>query len=190
MRGQAHECLRKKTRGLHEQLDGGLDLTVLGTREGYTAFLEMNWPCACIEMALEKARICRILPDWDRRRRRFALEADLKALDRVCPSVQMPQLSDDAGTLLGWSYVLEGSRMGARVILRSILTSADLQLAEATQFLRHGDGADFWASFKSVLTTIDDQPQLVQNACVGARSAFACFIARRPMFSDACNPRL
>jgi len=185
MHGQAHECLRQKTRGLHEELDGGLDLAVLGTRDGYIAFLEMNWACACIEMALEEARIHRILPDWDRRRRRFALEADFKVLGRIRPSVQVPQVADDAGTLLGWSYVLEGSRIGARVVLRSILTSADLQLADATQFLRHGVGSVFWESFKSVLATIDDQPQAIQNACVGARSAFACYIARRPMFSAA-----
>ena len=106
--------------------------------------------------------------------------ADFKVLGRIRPSVQVPQLADDAGTLLGWSYVLEGSRIGARVVMRAILTSADQQLADATEFLRHGVGPVFWESFKSVLATIDDQPHAIQNACVGARSAFACYIARRP----------
>jgi heme oxygenase len=181
MRGQAHECLRQRTRSLHEKLDGSFALTALGTKDGYAAFLAMSAASAAIELALEDAGIRHVLPDWDRRRRRFALEADFKMLGRAIPRVQVVPLADDLGTLLGWSYVLEGSRMGARFVLQVILTSADPKLAAATQFLRHGSEAGFWNSFKTVLTTIDDKPRAIQNACDGARSAFAVFIARRPM---------
>jgi heme oxygenase len=72
----------------------------------------MNRPFASIEPALEAASIHRVLPDWDMRRRRFGLASDMDAMGIPTLENRALVISDDVGTLLGWSYVLEGSRLG------------------------------------------------------------------------------
>jgi heme oxygenase (biliverdin-IX-beta and delta-forming) len=171
----AHEQLRIRTRTLHQSLETRLDLPSLADRAGYVRYLMMNWPCASIEPALSEAGIHRFLPDWSRRQRRFALADDLRALN-ICPSAPPRcEIAADGGTVLGWSYVLEGSRLGARIILKAVEESEDLAIRHATRFLRHGDGCGFWMSLKAALTKLDNDPGAIENACKSPCSAFECF---------------
>jgi len=105
--GHAHAVLRKATRTLHASLDA--------SRSGYVRYLLMNCPCTWIEPALTDAGIHRLLPDWDQRQRQLALAADLEALEVTPDPPRARIIEADAGTILGWSYVLEGSRL-ARII--------------------------------------------------------------------------
>ena len=114
------------------------------TRDVYIRYLMMNRPFASIEPALEAASIHRVLPDWDMRQRRFALASDMDAMGIPTLENRAIPISDDVGTLLGWSYVLEGSRLGARFILKGIESTRDRELIAATRFLRHGAGIDLW----------------------------------------------
>ena len=73
--------------------------------------------------ALTNAGIHHLLPDWSQRERRFALVSDLRDLDTQ-PKRHAPcSIDADAGTMLGWAYVLEGSRMGAPGILQAVEAS-------------------------------------------------------------------
>jgi heme oxygenase len=83
---------------------------------------------------------------------------------------------DDAG-MLGAMYVLEGSRLGAAVLLDIVLQSPDPIVRNATGYLSHGAQKRLWLSFLAILercgTTLDDV-----NATVdAARHAFAIFEA-------------
>jgi heme oxygenase len=176
LRGNAHETLRSQTQHLHEALDASLVLSNLACRGGYIDYLVLNWACVPIEEALERAGIGQVLPDWLRRRRFASLVADLKELGVAAPTHTDLTIDSDIGSLLGWSYVLEGSRLGARVILQAVMSNQDAGIRSATEFLRHGEGEPFWQTFKVTLGKIDSDPAAVTRACTGANAAFQCFV--------------
>ncbi len=147
------------------------------TRDAYIRYLLLNRPFTSIEPALEAARIHRILPDWDMRRRRFVLASDMEAMGIRARETRPIQISDDIGTLLGWSYVLEGSRLGARFILRQVESTQAHEMIGATRFLRHGGGMALWVSFTAALSRIDHDPSAIARACEAAHAAFNCFNA-------------
>jgi heme oxygenase (biliverdin-IX-beta and delta-forming) len=175
LRGHANEAIRRHTRHLHDALDSRLLLSNLTSRTGYINYLRINWACVPIEQALERAGISQVLLDWEGRRRRSALVADLVALGVQPPSYIALTIDSDMGTLLGWSYVLEGSRLGAKVILQTVMSSAELEVREAMTFLRHGEGEQLWKSFKFELGKINSEPAAIAKACTGAKAAFHCF---------------
>jgi heme oxygenase len=175
-RGPAHERLREHTSPLHQRLDARFDLVTLASREGYTRFLQANWPSASIELALESAGVWRVLPDWEQRRRRFALAADLRSLGVEPEPAHFPIVATDDGTLLGLSYVLEGSRLGAQAIRRAVATHGGEWGETASRFLSHGEGEPLWQGFRAALLRIDDNEPAIAAACAAASSAFEWFL--------------
>jgi heme oxygenase (biliverdin-IX-beta and delta-forming) len=164
--GRAHLSLRAKTRSLHESLDGCFNASTLGEQPEYARYLLMNWPIAWIEPALTNAGIQRLLPDWQQRRRQSALVADLEELGvRERPSGNCVIDADD-GTLLGWAYVLEGSRLGARLIHKIVTASG----------IRHGEDDNYWKTFAAVLSQIDRDDDAIASAGIAAQTAFVCFL--------------
>jgi heme oxygenase len=179
LRGHAHETIRNRTRHLHDALDSRLVLSKLTTRMGYIDYLLVNWACVPIELALERAGIGSVLLDWARRRRHIALVTDLKALGVGAPSNAALMIDSDIGSLLGWSYVLEGSRLGARIILQTVMTSPEDEIRRTTAFLRHGVGEQLWEIFKAELGKIDGDPEAIAKACACANAAFQLFTPLR-----------
>jgi heme oxygenase len=175
-RGHARRSLRSETAVLHETVER-LFAPERMTRDGYIRYLMMNRPLASIEPVLEAAGIYRVLPDWDIRQRRFVLASDMGAMGVPTQEPRAIAISGDIGTLLGWSYVLEGSRLGARFILKGIEATRDQELIGATQFLRHGAGLDLWTAFTAALSRIDNDPSAIEAAVEAARAAFSCFEA-------------
>jgi heme oxygenase len=175
--GIAHARLRSETSALHRLLDSRIGLADFASRPNYIKFLLMNWPGVAIEAGLAQAGIAEVLPDWGLRQRRQALENDLAALGTPLPPPGECIIEPGLGSLLGWSYVLEGSRLGARAILCGLSRNAGTDTRDAMQFLRHGEGNRFWPSFKKALSRIDDDPIQIGNACGAANAAYALFVA-------------
>jgi heme oxygenase len=174
--GVTQAYLRAETRALHALAERHMGLPAAADRGAYVRYLLFNQVCGPIEHGLVEAGVHRFLPDWDQRKRASALAADLVDLDvqpSACPECP---IGADAGTILGWTYVLEGSRLGARVILRIVEASQEPQVRRATRFLRHGEGLGLWSSFKVALSGIDDDAGAIARAGVGARAAFGCFL--------------
>jgi heme oxygenase (biliverdin-IX-beta and delta-forming) len=72
-------------------------------------------------------------------------------------------------------YVLEGSRLGAKYLLRAVAAGGDPKIAAATRYLSHGAGLRLWPAF---LQTLEDQPVTPQDEAAiiaGAHLAFALF---------------
>ena len=84
------------------------------------------------------------------------------------------------GFLFGVLYVLEGSRLGARLLTRQILASGDPHLRRATRYLRHGEGKPFWQTFLARLESSIAVRRSPERAVAGAVAAFACFAGRLP----------
>jgi heme oxygenase len=175
VRGSAHDAIRRQTRHLHDALGSRLVLSKLVSRMGYIDFLLFSWACAPIEQALEDAGIGKVFLDWDQRRRRISLATDLEALGVRLPFYGALTIDSDVGSMLGWSYVLEGSRLGARVILETVMTSPEATIRRTTSFLRHGEGKQLWESFKVELGKMDRDPPAIARACTSANAAFQYF---------------
>jgi heme oxygenase len=73
-------------------------------------------------------------------------------------------------------YVLEGSRLGGRLLLRRTLANPDPQVRSATRYLGHGGGRDLWRPFLEQLEASTAVAAAPDTAIAGAREAFALFI--------------
>ena len=118
---------------------------------------------------MEASDMKRLLPDWTRRRRSEALKSDIVALDVAYRPLPAPAFGSDA-SLLGAAYTLEGSRMGADVVLRRVGRHP------STSYLRHGRGERFWSSFVAILESSPVFQNDPNEAVSGARKAFELFL--------------
>lgn len=172
------EYLKAATAAAHQRVDDAFGRHDITRREGYGRFLLGHAAVLpAMERSLEAAGIDRILPDWAARRRREALARDLAALGLAGPLPRPVTPPDGTARLLGAAYVLEGSRLGAALLLRRAGASGDPAVPAATAYLRHGRGQGLWASFLGVLGTnaaAQDAPDLVVE---GAELAFSAFEA-------------
>jgi heme oxygenase (biliverdin-IX-beta and delta-forming) len=167
--------LKQATASAHRSLDArftGFDLTNIS---GYRGFLEANAAALLpLEAALEEAGVASIFPDWPERSRRTAILTDLDCVDGVVqPLGDVAPLGRNA--MLGVMYVLEGSRLGAKYLLRAIDASSEPRIVLATSYLSHGAGQRLWPSFLQILedqsVTLQDEAEII----AGAHLAFALF---------------
>ena len=167
------ERLRDATATAHRELDALLSAFDLTVVTGYRRFLQASAGALLpLEDALGEADVARIFPDWPERSRSAAIAADLRRLGSAAQST-MPVPSLTSGGILGTMYVLEGSRLGARFLLKEIADAADPRITVATSYLRHGTGKRLWQSFLSKLQSeeISDEDQVIE----AARAAFTAF---------------
>jgi heme oxygenase len=174
-----HHYLRSGTRDLHVALDGSIrDRGYLGSLPAFREFLARTLIFhTAAEAALESAGIRRLIADWSQRRRAHLLRDDLAALHASDEPKWPAGLSEcfampwaDAH-LLGAAYVLEGSTLGARAMLRALEPLGVLGRADA--FLRAGESPDRrWHSFRGLLDLHDTDDFDRAAALDSARSTF------------------
>ncbi|MCS3761391.1 heme oxygenase [Bradyrhizobium centrosematis] len=164
--------MRDATAAAHRELDAQLssfDLTVL---TGYRRFLQASAGALLpLEAALVAAGVTDIFPDWPERARSAAIAADLGRLGSAAPS-PVSVLPLTPGGLLGTMYVLEGSRLGAKFLLKEVAEAADPRISAATLYLRHGTGKRLWQSF---LAKLESEACDEVEVIAAARMAFAAF---------------
>jgi heme oxygenase len=167
------ERLRDATSAAHRELDAQLSSFDLAILSGYRRFLQASAGALLpLESALVEAGVARMFPDWPQRTRSAAIAADLGRLGAAMPrSVAAPRLTRSG--VLGTMYVLEGSRLGAKFLLRTVADAADPRISEATAYLAHGTGQRLWQSFLAKLES--DEQCDEDEAIVSARAAFAAF---------------
>ncbi|MBI0534900.1 biliverdin-producing heme oxygenase [Roseomonas sp. KE2513] len=169
--GSLRELLRDGTRAEHERLDTGLDLTAPGmTVEGYRRVLERFhgfWAGWEPRVAAELGDEALLAP----RRRLHLLRDDLRALGTepeglpACPPPPIHGRAEAMGSL----YVMEGSTLGGRVILKR-LDGLGLPPGSCRYFAGYGDGTGaMWMSFLQRLEAEADAPAVLR----GARATFA-----------------
>lgn len=113
-----------------------------------------------------------VFPDWPERSRTAAIASDLAHLGAtVTVAVSVPPLT--RGGMLGTMYVLEGSRLGAKFLLKTVADASDPRISGATSYLRHGAGKRLWQSFVSRLESERSCDE--DEAIEAAQAAFAAF---------------
>ena len=88
----------------------------------------------------------------------------------VVQALQAPVLP--ASGWMGANYVLEGSALGARVLLREAARLGEREPGIPLEFLRHhAERSDRWPRFLAALEALDGPMRT--DACAGARRGFA-----------------
>lgn len=161
--------LRAATAQEHARLDCAIGSVALHESFRYGRFLQaLATALVPVEQELEEEGIAAVLPDWNERsRRRFILD-DLSELGLPMRVVRCQPIRGEAA-LFGAAYVLEGSRLGAQVLLRRVASSLP------QRFLQSGNKRHLWRSFLLRLE-MSEQVQLDPNAAIAAaRDVFKMF---------------
>ena len=168
--------LRAATADLHAAVDTKFSVDFDSNRGAYTQFLmALGSVVPPLETALEVAGVDQLLPDWPQRRRAPALRSDLATLDLAVPAPLPVAPPQGTANLFGMLYVLEGSRLGSKLLLRRALASPDPKVRSATRYLEHGSGCDLWHPFLERLEASAAVASSPNTAIAGAREAFALF---------------
>ncbi len=110
--------LRDETSELHRELDGIVG--VFSSRAEYARFLQGTFRHrAPVEAALLTVAAAGV-SSWQPRELLPDLEADLADLALPLPAAEPFALSNDIAGFLGAAYVLEGSALGARVLVKGV----------------------------------------------------------------------
>lgn len=166
--------LRTATVQHHERVDAAFSSFELGKQNGYRAFLQAHAQVLIpLEAALERAGIAAMIEDWTQRRRASALRADLADLGAVVPSPAPHEMPSSPAWCWGATYVIEGSRLGGRVLARRV---ADADPSAPLRYLSHSSASPLWPSFLEKLelhaATCD-----WSDVLAGAHDTFERFLA-------------
>lgn len=167
-------ALKAATAEAHQRLDDRFSTLDLAKRDDYAAFLMAQAGAfPPIEAALDRAGVESLVLDWPTRRRSAALLADLADLGlEPPPPAPAPPLSSEADSL-GALYVLEGSRLGGALLIRTVPAGLP------KSFLTPGNPAA-WRAF---VTILDERLSSQADIDAAARTATAVFKA----FSSAAS---
>lgn len=167
----SHRALREGTRAAHDALDALFARFDLTERAGYADFLSAHAQALIpIERALD-ARAAQIVPDWPERRRGSTLQADLAALGRAPPVSTPFALADDDAAVAGTLYVVEGSRLGGRMLAQRVAPGLP------TSYLDPGQDAGKWTFLLDRLDAVLYDGASQSRATAAACDAFAAFHA-------------
>ncbi|MDX7950878.1 biliverdin-producing heme oxygenase [Lichenihabitans sp. Uapishka_5] len=170
-----HAFLRRVTRPWHDGVEAAFERFDLRDRQGLSGFLLAQARAVFpLEQALDAAGATALLPDWPARRRAAALRADLAALGLPAPIAPSGPFLPSRDHALGALYVLEGSRLGGRVLHRRVMNSSDVTVRSATGFLAHQVERG-WPTFLAVLDGVPSTPAAKRGLQAGADLAFNLF---------------
>ncbi len=184
--------LKASTDGLHRRLDSspllaGLILPSL-TLERYVVVLEhiaMAWD-GCLDLLSPGNGAGLVDAKWvdsEWFALREQLEEDLISLD--APGRPMRQAGrhrldidpSNSDQMAGLAYVLNGSRLGAKVIYQKLLAHSDPRIRKATRhFAGVGVRGMDWPGFKRRLDYDLSTPGAIQDACKGAASTYQLWL--------------
>jgi heme oxygenase len=172
----ARSALRNATAKHHRRVDDLFSRFPLGDTSGYRAFLRATARAhLSVERALDEAGAGLLLDDWPARRRGDDLRSDLDELGSEVPdAAPAPEFSESAA-VLGAIYVLEGSRLGGRMLSRQV----PARLPQS--FLGAPGSSASWRSLLSVLDIELADQQKLRRASASACAVFDRFAAAAAM---------
>lgn len=155
-----HRRLRETTRPAHDQLDG-LFAGGLRDQAGYVGYLSgMHTFLGAARDALPAlhAALARI-------------EDDLATAGIAAPACPSPVAIGD-GALLGWRYVIDGSALGARILLRQAQALGH-DAGRGARFLAAHAAGDGWSATRRELAAFPPDDVAARAVCAAAAHAFA-----------------
>lgn len=142
----------------------------LSRRDDYVDFLSAQAAALVpAELSLERAGAGSLLSGWEERKRSRLLRADLFSLGAAMPAPLVTPTFTSTAEVWGGLYVLEGSRLGAALLRRSVAP------AFPSAFLGAAPPAARW---RKLLQSLDEsliRPGDVARATAAARRVFNLF---------------
>lgn len=172
--------LRQETRANHEALDRLFDGLTIDDSALYRRFIRMNHAAhAAIEPRLATSPIA---PTWSRSAgpRLAGLQADMQALE--LQPLEGPDLHldfADPASAAGIAYVLEGSRLGAKMILKG--ARANGAVKAPTHYLEASSETAPFADFLNALSEWARSEDDARRCIAAADAGFAHFHALATM---------
>jgi heme oxygenase len=163
----AHAILKVRTASDHAEVDAAFSRFDLADRVSYQAFLQSH---AAALPAIERVLAAEpLLPPW--RPRTEALRRDLRALGAVFPDATSACVATRVAEKYGLLYVLEGSRLGGRLLQARVGPGFPADYLGAT----HLQGE--WHAFLEALDSRSAQegPAWLEDLVLGARLGFNLF---------------
>jgi heme oxygenase len=167
-------ALRDRTRGDHERLDALVGH--FGDGKSYIRYLEgMAAFRAPVEAALSRIDLAGRFGDWQPVFISAELARDLRDLGRPDVATDRPfLLPSDRDGLLGVLYVLEGSSLGARLLVRRAAAIGFNAEHGARHLVAQTARPQAWAQFITLLDSVS--PAGMERAIEAARATFATAI--------------
>lgn len=164
--------LRDRTRSEHVRTESIYADFDLQCPHGYARFLIAQASASlAVEQSLECAGVANVIDDWPERRRSHLLRDDLARLKVAGVKLQPPTTFESSAEIMGAVYVLEGSRLGGKVLIKQVFRTAP------TRFLGADGRPGAW---RRLLTSLDkrlrDQEE-IDLAVSAARGVFATYQA-------------
>jgi heme oxygenase len=164
--------LRQQTRCEHVRTEAVYADFDLQTRHGYTRFLVAQASASlAVEQSLETAGVTDVVEDWPDRRRGHLLFDDLAQLNVSEIELQPPASIGSRAEIFGAVYVLEGSRLGGKVLRKQVFQSAP------TSFLDAEGKPGAWRAFLRTLESRLTGQVEIGQAVSAARGVFATYQA-------------
>ncbi|WP_445678595.1 biliverdin-producing heme oxygenase [Radicibacter daui] len=171
-------ALKEATADAHRRLDALSARFNLSDDAGYRDFLMASAAALLpLEAALERGGVAQLLEDWPSRTRASAICADLQGLEGDIPDARSVTLPASPAALFGVLYVLEGSRLGARFVLKQ-LEPAGERVRQNVRYLTHGREQDLWRSFAARLESEATIAGDLATTIAAAHTAFGVFLDR------------
>lgn len=142
--------LRRVSRKAHEAVDEAFSRFDLADRKSYGAFLTAH-AGALLTAETYLAKHTSALPSW--RSRSELLKDDLRQMGLGVPAARQDIFPEHDGLALGILYVLEGSRLGGRVL--SARVAEGLPRAYLSAFHQKGEWPEFLAYLERSLNESD-----------------------------------
>lgn len=167
----ARTLLRAATAAHHDRVDAVFSRATLSDPLSYGRFLRAQAAAHLpTEAALTDAGVATVIPDWDERQRSALLREDLAELGLAVPPPSGALVLQGEGALLGALYVLEGSRLGGAMLVRSVAPDLPRRYLGAQ---RQGS----WRALQQLLDARLVTPADRNAAIATARTVFTLFEA-------------
>lgn len=173
----ARFLLRDACGDIHARLDARLSRFNFSDRADYADMLaRMSGPLSATESALSAGIAPVKFENWAGRLRAHALRADLEHLGAAFTQRFAAPIEDEA-EMFGALYVLEGSRLGGRVLARMADESGDAMVRGATRYFRHAEREGHWRSFLDAMENSEAVRAAPKRTTQSALTTFEAFEA-------------
>ena len=175
--------LRTRTAALHARLDRMISSSCLGDPLRLGRLLTVHYEALTLLVpALERAGAEHVRPGWEGPSRLAALEEDLRVL-RTRPNAISAHSASfvTEPEILGALYAIEGSRLGNRIILRTVMECGSEGERRATQFHAHDRTA--WGGFLARLDDLQYCGEAFELAVLGAERVFETYLDSAGLYS-------
>jgi len=167
-------ALKRATDEAHARVEGIVQAAeMFGSIEGYRRYLAGSYAArARLEHRLDASGAERLWPEWPRRRIAHLIAADIDDLGGVAlVSSGMSSLPLSEAELLGVLYVLEGSSLGARVLVNMAGGLGLSSTYGARHLFEQAGDKTAWRSFVALMNTTAEPPSI--EAALAAFDVFA-----------------